>query len=174
MRLPERFNGLGAHRGWVALAAVAIFSVLAVAAGSFLPVGRGEGRAREFVLKAHRFSYLPERIRVKTGDRVLVRLQPQDVTHGMYVDGYGVETRAMPTKEGLLDFTASRPGLFRFRCSVTCGPLHPFMVGELNVESGTPHTNMPFLGAAAAALLVGGGTLAYVWRQEQVKGGIAG
>ena len=32
-----------------------------------------------------------------------------------------------------LTFVADHAGSFRFRCSVTCGPLHPFMIGKLYV-----------------------------------------
>ncbi len=167
--------------GWLALLAVAGLSVVAVALGTFLPVAfaGGQGGTREFIVEASKFAYSPERLRVRQGDTVILRLRPQDVSHGLYLDGYGLETQAMPAVpgvpggEGVLRFVADRPGKFRFRCSVTCGNLHPFMVGELNVESGTPYSNTPFLGAVAAAILVGGGTLAYVWRRKGTSGGRA-
>lgn len=159
--------------GWLALLVATAVSVLAVAAGTFIPVAlaSGQGETREFVVEASKFSYSPYRINVKQGDTVVLRLRPQDVSHGLYLDGYALATQAapavpgLPGGEGVLTFVADRPGKFRFRCSVTCGNLHPFMVGELNVESGTPYTNAPFLAAVAAAILVGGGALAYVWRR---------
>jgi len=155
-----------AHQVWLALGGVVLVALLAVALGSFLPWPGSQAQTREFTIEASKFSYSPERLRVNKGDRVILHLKPQDVSHGLYLDGYGLETDAMPGGTGTLDFVADRPGKFRFRCSVTCGNLHPFMIGELNVESGAPYTNAPFLGALAAAVLVGGGTLAYVWRQR--------
>jgi len=156
------------HSLGLALLGVAFVAVLAVTLGSFLPraFASNHGETREFVIEASKFAYSPERLRVRQGDTVILRLQPQDVTHGLYLDGYGLETHAMPTEEGVLKFVADKSGKFRFRCSMTCGNLHPFMVGELNVESGTPYTNAPFLGAAAATIVVGGGTLAFVWRKK--------
>ncbi len=160
---------LSGGAGWIPVAAVAAVSVLAVAAGTFLPaaLAPSKGESREFVVEARQFSYSPYRISVKQGDVVVLRLRPKDVSHGLYLDGYGLETHAMPAvpgtagDEGVLQFVADRPGKFRFRCSVTCGNLHPFMVGELNVESGAPHTNAPFLAAVAAALVAGGGAYVY-------------
>jgi heme/copper-type cytochrome/quinol oxidase subunit 2 len=53
-------------------------------------------------------------------------------------------------------FTATRPGTYRFRCAVTCGALHPFMIGQLVVEP-----NVPF--AAAGIVVLGTGIAGYVW-----------
>ena len=166
-RLVRLLGAIRNHRGWAALLGVVALSLAAVALGSNVPWASSRGQTREVVLEAKRFAYSPERISVRQGDRVVMRLQPQDVSHGLYVDGYGVDTHAMPTEEGVLQFTASNPGLYRFRCSVTCGPLHPFMVGELNVHSGPSQTNTPFLGAAMAGLVVGAGTLAFVWKGKE-------
>lgn len=90
-----------------------------------------------FEIKAKKFSYTPHIIRVKAGDTVKIRLMSEDVTHGIFVDGYGVETRAYPGQDGSLSFTADRPGRFTFRCSVTCGEFHPYMVGYLVVGPNT-------------------------------------
>jgi heme/copper-type cytochrome/quinol oxidase subunit 2 len=34
----------------------------------------------------------------------------------------------------VLEFVADKPGAFKVRCSVACGPMHPFMIGKLVVE----------------------------------------
>ncbi len=158
-------------RAWLALVGVVLLAVVGVGIGKYLPFPSHQPRTVEYTLKASTFSYSPERIRVNKGDNVVVKLQPQDVTHGFYLDGYNLETHASPGEEATLKFVANTPGQFRFRCSQTCGPLHPFMVGEMNVESGTPYTNTRFLGTAVAALVTSGGATAFVWRRKGTSDG---
>jgi heme/copper-type cytochrome/quinol oxidase subunit 2 len=55
------------------------------------------------------------------------------VVHGLYVDGYDVSVEADPGQTATLTFVADKSGSFRFRCNVTCGAMHPFMIGKLNV-----------------------------------------
>lgn len=85
-------------------------------------------------IRARQFSYTPNIIRVKKGDLVRIRLISEDVTHGFFLDGYGLNISAQPGQEGHLQFVANRTGRFSFRCSVTCGEFHPYMVGYLLVE----------------------------------------
>jgi hypothetical protein len=49
-----------------------------------------------------------------------------------------------------LTFVADRPGTFRLRCSVTCGAMHPFMIGKLQVGNN----NLLLRGSGLALLLV--------------------
>ncbi|MDP6686077.1 MAG: cupredoxin domain-containing protein, partial [Candidatus Omnitrophota bacterium] len=72
-------------------------------------------------VKARKFSYTPHMIEVNKGDVVKIRLISEDVHHGFFLDGYGVETSSYPGKEGVVKFVADKPGRFNFRCSVTCG-----------------------------------------------------
>ena len=88
---------------------------------------------RHIRLDAASFAYSPSVISVNPGDRVTLDLSSTDVVHGLYLDGYGLSLTAEPGQTARLTFTADRPGSFRFRCSVTCGPLHPFMIGKLDV-----------------------------------------
>jgi len=57
------------------------------------------------------------------------------VVHGLYVDDYGVGITADPGQTTRLTFVADKAGTFALRCFAPCGPLHPFMVGKLNVGS---------------------------------------
>jgi heme/copper-type cytochrome/quinol oxidase subunit 2 len=84
------------------------------------------------------------------------------VTHGFYLDGYGLEQRVTPGMSQEIMFTADQPGKFGYRCSVSCGPLHPFMIGELVVN-----TNFPFWRAVALVAVTLTGTIIYLWRYER-------
>jgi heme/copper-type cytochrome/quinol oxidase subunit 2 len=141
------------------VAGLAVVSVAAVAAW----MGAGEAEApqhRVLDLTARSYAFEPAVLRVSEGDRVTLRLRSSDVVHGFHLDGHDIDATVYPLRrefelrtDGIrqtvesVTFTASRPGKYRYRCSVTCGPMHPFMVGELIVE---PNRLWP--GAAAAAL----------------------
>jgi len=60
-----------------------------------------------------------------------------DVVHGLYVDGYDISVTADPGQTKRLTFVADRSGSFRLRCNVTCGAMHPFMIGKLTVGQNT-------------------------------------
>lgn len=92
-----------------------------------------EPEERTIRIEASSFAFAPGVVEVNRGDRVTLEVEAQDVVHGLYVDGYGVELRAEPGQTARMTFIADQSGAFRFRCSVTCGPLHPFMIGKLSV-----------------------------------------
>ena len=84
-------------------------------------------------IRAKKFSYTPNIIKINKGDVVKIRLISEDVHHGFYLDGYGVRTSAYPGQDGNVKFVADKTGRFSFRCSVTCGEFHPYMIGYLVV-----------------------------------------
>jgi len=132
------------------------FLLLGLVVAFVPPPGKAVSPATHQIrVQARKFAFSPHRIRVRQGDRVLIELESMDVVHGLYVDGYDVQTTAEPGVPGQLAFVADRTGKFRFRCSVTCGTLHPFMIGELVVEP-----NFPFWRATALTLVAVIGTLA--------------
>jgi heme/copper-type cytochrome/quinol oxidase subunit 2 len=88
---------------------------------------------RTFRIEARQFSYSPSELKVNSGDTVIIQLVSTDVVHGLYLDGYGVSVTADPGQTTTITFVADRPGSFRFRCNVTCGAMHPFMIGRLTV-----------------------------------------
>lgn len=113
-----------------------------------LPVIGAEPQERHVTITAHSFAYEPGTLHVNRGDTVIIRLESEDVVHGLYVDGYGVATEAEPGRPGELRFVADRTGSFRVRCSISCGNLHPFMIGKLVVGP-----NLAWLRAALATLV---------------------
>jgi cytochrome c oxidase subunit 2 len=117
-------------------------------------------------VKAKKFSYTPNIIKVDKGDRVKIRLISEDVTHGMFIDGYGLETHANPGQDGYISFTADKTGKFAFRCSVTCGEFHPYMIGNLIVG---PNTR--FYLYLLAMFIIGGGSLLALFLKKPDQNG---
>jgi heme/copper-type cytochrome/quinol oxidase subunit 2 len=110
---------------WISLALVVLFIPFPAAATT--PTDR------TFHIEASRFEYTPAVLTVNPGDRVTIELTATDVVHGLSIDGYNQATTADPGKTARLSFVADRQGSFRFRCTVTCGNMHPFMIGKLEV-----------------------------------------
>ena len=114
---------------------------------------------RHISIDARRFGYSPARIKVNKGDRIHLRFSTSDVSHGFHLDGYPIELVARKgvtfrkttwqeekghlktdwNRVSTVKFAASRSGKFIFRCTETCGNLHPFMTGELIVKPNTPY-----------------------------------
>jgi len=104
-----------------------------VAAFAPLPVPSTAQQERIFQIDARQFAYSPSELTVNPGDKVTIQLISNDVIHGLYIDGYDVSVEADPGQTATLTFIANKSGSFRFRCNVTCGAMHPFMIGKLTV-----------------------------------------
>jgi len=100
-----------------------------------LPVRSVPPQAWTFRVEARQFAYSPSEIRVNPGDTVTLQLVSTDVVHGLYLDGYDISVETDPGQTAALTFIADKSGSFRFRCNVTCGAMHPFMIGKLTVGS---------------------------------------
>jgi len=116
-----------------------------------LPVQPVAPQERTFQIDARQYAYSPSELHVNPGDIITFELVSNDVVHGLYVDGYGVSVEADPGQTATLTFVADQPGSFRFRCNVTCGAMHPFMIGKLTV--GTNHWFYRGIGLAILAAL---------------------
>ena len=115
-------------------------------------------RPREITVVAKRFEFNPSTITLRRGELVTLRLESLDVTHGLYLDGYDVQTKARPGMVGKVTFRADKPGRFSYRCSETCGEFHPYMIGYLSVTPNRPFQVFVVV-TAAAALVVGSAAL---------------
>lgn len=135
------------------------FVILVVPPGSATPPAE-----RRMTIDATQFEFAPGRIVVNRGDRVTIRLTASDVVHGFYLDGYGFKQRVEPGVAQELAFVADRAGKFRYRCAVPCGPLHPFMIGELVVSANTPYWRAIGVVFSAAA-----GMLIFLWQAGKTE-----
>ncbi|MBA3073471.1 MAG: hypothetical protein FP831_07740 [Anaerolineae bacterium] len=84
-------------------------------------------------IDATSFQFTPAEVKVNQGDRVTIEFVSTDVVHGLSLDGYDFQLTSDPGQPTTGTFVASKSGMFRFRCSVPCGSLHPFMIGKLQV-----------------------------------------
>lgn len=112
-----------------------LFLILAglVVAFAPIPVPSTPHQKRTIRIEASQYSYAPSELRVNRGETVTIQLVSTDVVHGLYIDGYDISVEADPGQTKTLTFVADKPGSFRFRCNVTCGAMHPFMIGKLSV-----------------------------------------
>jgi heme/copper-type cytochrome/quinol oxidase subunit 2 len=115
-------------RRWAATGLIGLAIALAPA-----PTSSAAPTDRHIRVEASNFEYSPAEISVNPGDRVTLELVAADVVHGLHLDGYDLNLSADPGQPARLSFVADQAGTFRFHCSVTCGPLHPFMTGKLSV-----------------------------------------
>ena len=111
-------------------------------------------------LEAKKYGYSPGKIVVNKGDTVILKPTSLDVAHGFLLDGYPID--AVLKQQGLtflkyqwrdddnkiqtdwdkvkeIKFKAEKAGKFTFRCTQTCGNLHPFMIGELIVRPNSQY-----------------------------------
>lgn len=140
---------------------IAASAVLAMLAAILLPFPATQRAAQSHTIEinARAFAFEPGELDVQRGDTVTIHLEAMDTVHGLYIDGYDVNLTAEPGKSATMTFVADKEGKFKFRCAVACGPLHPFMIGELNV---TP--NIPFVRALLITLVAVIGAGALFWK----------
>ena len=139
---------------WIILLVLTIL-ILAVP----IPNLRSKPVERVYQVEAARFAYSPGVLRANLGDRVTIELVSTDVVHGLEIDGYGVGMTADPGQPASLTFVANRSGSFRMRCSETCGGMHPFMIGKLQVGQ-----NVWLWRGAGLAILAG---ITGIWKSRQ-------
>jgi heme/copper-type cytochrome/quinol oxidase subunit 2 len=162
---------------WRRLAAVALVVAGPTALGWAWGGGSTVPRERTIDIVARSYAFDPPVLRVGRGDTLRLRFASLDVVHGFYLEGHDLDVtitplrRSVEVRRGLgpaqtieeVVLVAERSGKFRYRCSRTCGAMHPFMVGELIVAP-----NRLFPGAAGAALGLLGGALLLPWaRRDQ-------
>ncbi len=130
-----------------------------------LAQGENQPQTRYIEIRARQWAFNPSVIEVNQGDTVVITLYTEDVSHGIYIEGY--ELRAdLILGEGqpssvTLRFVADKPGVFTFRCSVPCGYFHPFMTGKLIVKPVNP---LNWSISLAIAVVAASFILFYIWR----------
>jgi len=87
-----------------------------------------EAVVKEFNIKASRFSYAPDVIRVNKGDSVKIIIDNTDTLHGIRIPDLDLRANEV------IEFTADEIGEFDFFCTNYCGEGHGEMGGKIIVE----------------------------------------
>lgn len=91
-------------------------------------------QVREIAVTARRFSFTPDTITVKQGERIHLKINSEDVSHGFSIPELRVNEIVEPGKETVVELTPTKKGKFRYFCSIECGTGHLAMQGNLIVE----------------------------------------
>ena len=124
---------------WARSSATAIVSATLCAvwlAGVSAQGADSAGSTRTFEVAASKYMFEPARIEVAQGDTVKLVLHSTDTEHGIEIKEFNVKT--LIPKGGApvtVEFVASKPGTFQFKCSRFCGTGHGRMKGELVVAA---------------------------------------
>jgi cytochrome c oxidase subunit II len=83
---------------------------------------------------AQKYKFVPEKIRVRKGQLVELRLTSTDTKHGFELKAYGIRAELLKGQSVAVRFLAGQIGEFSFQCAVFCGLGHFGMDGKLIVE----------------------------------------
>ena len=87
-----------------------------------------DSEAKEFNVKAFKYGYSPDTIKVDEGDKVKINIKNAYVLHGIRIPELDVKG------DEVLEFTADKTGEFAWYCTNMCGEGHMQMKGRLIVE----------------------------------------
>ncbi len=150
------FKKMKRKKAWIFIVLILIAAVAVALSFQLFPFAT---RTHTLALEAKKYGYSPARIIVNKGDTIVLKPASVDATHGFLLDGYPVEfimrrgatflkytwkdddgkIQADWDRVNEVEFVADKTGKFTFRCTQTCGNLHPFMTGELIVKPNTPY-----------------------------------
>ncbi len=85
-------------------------------------------------MKAERYRFIPEEVRVKAGTLVTISVTATDATHGFKLGAFGIDERLEKDSVKSIVFYAGQKGTYDFHCSHFCGIGHLGMTGKLIVE----------------------------------------
>lgn len=138
----------------------------------------------DILIKAKQYSYDPSEIKVNYNDTLHIKLVSLDVVHGFYVEDYDIDAEISPNIKNFkvrhpsagynwkdtseIVIVADKRGKFRYRCSHTCGNMHPFMQGVIIVKPNiTLHIGIGIiLGFMAGMLLM---FYLQIFRTDKIK-----
>ena len=120
-----------ANRRHVLKGALAAAGVAALRAA----LAQAEAEPRVIEMTARRFTYEPNEIALKAGERVVVAIRSLDFMHGMNLPDLGMRLDLIPGRVTRLNLHPKVPGVIDFVCDNFCGDGHEEMHGRFVVTA---------------------------------------
>ncbi len=89
--------------------------------------------ARIIAITADNFSFGPNAITAKKGEKVTLRVTSTEGNHGFGVPDLGINTAVSEGKTVHIELPTDKTGTFNFKCSVPCGSGHRDMTGTITI-----------------------------------------
>ena len=111
--------------------------VVATAGAALVRAGVAQDAAEPRVIEmtARRFSYTPNEIALKVGERVVIAIRSIDFIHGMNLPDLHMRLDLVPGRITKLELQPKTPGVIDFVCDNFCGDGHEEMHGRFVVSA---------------------------------------
>jgi cytochrome c oxidase subunit 2 len=96
---------------------------IALAAAALAPA-KGDSTGKTIDIAAKRFEFSPNKVTLKKGETVTLRLTAEDVVHGLFVRPLKIDTDIAPGKPTEVTVTPQTVGTFTAICEHFCGAGH--------------------------------------------------
>ena len=97
------------------------------------PQATAKAARRTVRIEAHKFAYVPDRVRLALGETVILELAARDFAHGFSIPVLKLRADLAPGQVVKLEVTAPAAGEYAFLCDNFCGGGHETMKGTLLV-----------------------------------------
>ena len=98
-------------------------------------LAQAQGEPRVIEMMARRFTYEPNEIELKAGERVVIAIRSLDFVHGMNIPDLGLRLDLVPGRVTRLELQPKAAGVIDFLCDNFCGEGHERMHGRFVVRA---------------------------------------
>ncbi len=102
--------------------------------GSNAQAAAPSGTSRTIKVSVDNWSFSPNTIQAKQGEKVTLELTGINGVHGFGVPGLGINEQILPGQTVTIDLPTDKAGTFDFRCSIACGSGHNDMTGQIVID----------------------------------------
>lgn len=96
-------------------------------------VAQATDAPRTIEVTASRFTFTPNVIMAKAGERVVLEVKSVDFIHGMNFPDFKIRADLIPGRVNRIELPAQQAGIYEFLCDNFCGDGHEDMHGKLVV-----------------------------------------